>query len=113
MDAAAIHQQASEAAQKAVDDLIAKHGSESNAFFYCGFAWVKIRPARGKFVAFLKANNLGHRGYNGGYEITPDINYPEKSACWQSMDLREAAAMAYTDVLRSHNLTASMQSRAD
>lgn len=113
MDAAAIHQQASEAAQKAVDDLIAKYGSESNAFFYCGFAWVKIKPARGPFVAYLKANNLGNRGYNGGYEITPDINFPEKSACWQSMDLREAAALAYTEVLRSHNLTAHAQSRAD
>jgi hypothetical protein len=108
-----LHTMASAAAQKAVDDLIAKHGSESNAFFYCGFAWVKITPARGPFVKFLKEQKIGDRGWNGGYEVRPEITYPEKSACWQSMDLREAAAEAYAKVLKEAGLTCYMQSRAD
>jgi hypothetical protein len=113
MDVQAIHQAANDAAQKAVDDLIAKYGSESNHFFYSGFAWVVIRPARGPFVSYLKANNLGDLAYKGGWEINPNINYPEKSACWQSMDLREAAAQAYVDVLNENGIQAFMRSRAD
>ena len=27
----------------------------------CGFAWVNIKPARGKFVKFLKDNNIGRK----------------------------------------------------
>lgn len=113
MDAQAIHTAANAAAQKAVDDLIAKHGESSGLFGYCGFAWVKIAPARGKFVAFLKENKLGNRGYNGGFEVRPEVTYPAGCVAWQSMDLREAAARAYAQVLKDNGLTAYMQSRAD
>ena len=27
----------------------------------CGFAWINIKPARGKFVKFLKDNNIGRK----------------------------------------------------
>lgn len=113
MDAQALHDKAQAAAQKAVDDLIAKHGVDSNLFFYCGFGWVRFKPARGKFVQFLKANNLGYKAYNGGWSYTPSINYPENSPIWQSMDLKEAAAAAYANVLRDEGIDAWMESRAD
>lgn len=113
MDAQMLHAKANEAAQQAVDTLIEKYGESSGHFGYAGFAWVKITPARGKFVAFLKANNLGNRSYNGGFEVRPDINYPAGSTAWQSMDLREAAAQAYAQVLKDAGITAYMQSRAD
>lgn len=113
MDALALHTEATAAAQKAVDDLVAKYGEASNAFGCCGFAWVKIRPARGPFVKFLKANNLGDSSYNGGYEVRPEINYPAGSTAWQSIDLREAGASAYAKVLKAAGLEAFMQSRVD
>ena len=35
----------------------------------CGFAWINIKPTRGKFVKFLKDNNIseGKTSYYGGY----------------------------------------------
>ena len=36
----------------------------------CGFADVRIKPARGKFVSFLKKNDIGYTcTYRGGYTI--------------------------------------------
>ena len=40
-------------AHQAVDAFVAKHGEP----MYCGFANVKIRPARGRFVKFLKESS--------------------------------------------------------
>ena len=34
----------------------------------CGFAWVNISPARGKFVNYLKKLNKGHKSYYGGWD---------------------------------------------
>ena len=45
---------------KAVDDFVKKHGEP----LYCGFANVSIRPARGRFVSFMKKADIGDKGWN-------------------------------------------------
>ena len=36
----------------------------------CGFAWINIKPARGKFVTWLKGADIGRKdNYYGGYTI--------------------------------------------
>jgi hypothetical protein len=72
----------------------------------CGFAWIKIRPARGKFVKWLKATDKGHAGYNGGYEIWV-------GAFGQSMTRKEAYADAFAKVLQDAGINAYAQSRMD
>lgn len=73
----------------------------------CGFAWVKIRPARGKFVKWLKDNKIGRpNSYEGGYDISIfDYN--------QSMQKKETYADAFAKVLVSNGIKAYGQSRMD
>ena len=36
----------------------------------CGFAWINIKPARGKFVTWLKKAGIGRTdSYYGGYTV--------------------------------------------
>jgi len=73
----------------------------------CGFAWVKIRPARGKFVQWLKENKIGYQdSYAGGYDV------------WckefgQSLARKEAWADAFASVLRQYGIDAHADSRID
>lgn len=79
---------------------------------FCGFAWVKITPARGPFVKWLKENNIGDKGWNGGWELWSSDLATGISAS-QSMLRKEAAARAFAEVLRDHGIEAWMGSRAD
>ena len=36
----------------------------------CGFAGVVIKPARGKFVSYLKSIGKGHKHYYGGWYVS-------------------------------------------
>lgn len=73
----------------------------------CGFAWVKIFPARGKFVNYLKAIGVGStNGYEGGYDIWV-------SAYGQSITRKEAYAGAFAKVLAQYGIKAYGQSRLD
>jgi len=73
----------------------------------CGFAWVNIKPARGKFVKFLKDNDIGRTdSYYGGYTVWV-------SEFGQSMHRKENYARAFTSVLRENGLTAYNMSRMD
>jgi len=73
----------------------------------CGFAWVNIKPARGKFVKFLKDNDIGRKDcYYGGYTVWV-------SEFGQSMHRKENYARAFTSVLRENGLTAYNMSRMD
>lgn len=72
----------------------------------CGFAWVKITPARGAFVNWLKSQGIGDNGYYGGYEI------------WvrefgQSVDRKQAFATAFAEVLKKYGIEAYGASRLD
>lgn len=72
----------------------------------CGFAWVNIKPARGAFVKYLKANKIGHKSYQGGWDIWI-------SDYGQSMTRKEAHAHAMAEFLRTHGLNAHADSRMD
>ena len=82
---------------------------------YCGFANVSVRPARGKFVSFLKQAGIGDNGWNGGYRISyyeimpPDHKYRHT----QSMDIKEEACQVFAKALEKYGLKAYMESRAD
>lgn len=75
----------------------------------CGFAWVKIKPARGPFVSYLKSENIGHRDdYNGGWVVyNPSKNYT------QCMDAKEAGARAFAEELKKHGVDARVVTRMD
>ena len=73
----------------------------------CGFAWINIKPARGKFVKFLKDNNIGRKdSYYGGYTIWV-------SGFGQSLDRKSAYARAFAGVLAENGLKAYSMSRMD
>jgi len=63
--------------------------------FPCGFSWVIIRPARGVVVKYLKDNNIGHKGYDGGWKIWN----PSQSST-QSMYALYTGSLAFADVLK-------------
>lgn len=78
----------------------------------CGFAWVRIRPARGKMVTWLKKNDIGSTDhYQGGYTlwVGSDINVGST----QSVDVKYAAAKAACAVFNKYGIRAYPESRLD
>tara|TARA_R110000868_G_scaffold23753_2_gene95035 strand:- start:1216 stop:1593 length:378 start_codon:yes stop_codon:yes gene_type:complete len=73
----------------------------------CGFAWINIKPARGKFVNYLKSIKAGRTdSYYGGYTVwVGEFN--------QSMQRKEAYAHAFSRVLSANGITAYPMSRMD
>ena len=98
-------------AVEAVDAYVEKYGEP----MYCGFASVSIHPARGKFVNFLKRQEIGDKGYRGGYRISyydiMPLNHQYRST--QSLDIKEVATEAFRDELRKYGMTVYADSRAD
>lgn len=77
-------------------------------WYPCGFAWVTIKPARGKFVSFLKNNSVGHAAHDGGWTIwNPSNNHTQ----W--MDAKMAGAEAFAAVLRAGHINANADCRMD
>jgi hypothetical protein len=70
-----------------------------DVWYPCGFAWVKIRPARGAFVNYLKEKQIGRLSDMGGW----DIWNPSNNAT-QWMTAKEEGARAFAKVLREHNI---------
>lgn len=99
-----LHDEASAAAYRAA----IKAESEITTWYPCGFAWVRIRPARGAFVNWLKANDIGSAAYGGGYQIWNPSGNPT-----QSMEIKLAGAQAYAEVLRRYGVEAYAESRMD
>jgi len=92
------------AAQKAETDFRARHGEPG----YCGFAWVVVREkASTKLGRALKTVGF-RKEYGGGLSI-----WNPGGSFTQSMDIKEAGAEAYAQVLREHGIDAYMSSRAD
>ncbi len=91
--------------QKALDaaTLASKDIPDTGA---CGFGWVVIRPARGKFVNYLKKIEVGDKHCYGGWSIWSKYK-------GQSVVGNEAWANAFAKVLRDHGLEAYAQSRLD
>ena len=76
--------------------------------YACGFAWVDIPNGRSPFVNWCKKNNIGDKHWKKGWSIwNPAGNGT------QSMDIKEAGAHAFAEVLVKHGITAYMGSRAD
>ena len=73
----------------------------------CGFVWLNIRPAKGKFVTYLKQNALGYKAsYSGGWSL-PIHQFG------QSMQRKEAYSYAFNKVLSSYGIRAQTMSRMD
>jgi len=73
----------------------------------CGFAWVNIKPARGKFVTWMKKNDVGRKdNYYGGWTVWV-------SGFGQSMARKEDYARAFSKVLNDYGITAYSMSRMD
>ena len=72
----------------------------------CGFAGVVIKPARGKFVSFLKSKGLGWKHYYGGFYMTC-------REFGQSLTRKEAYCEAFAKVLGEAGMRCYVDSRMD
>ena len=110
VDPGIIWTEACVAGKTAVEEYHAQYGEP----MYCGFGHVSIRPARGKFVNFLKKVGVGDLGYNGGYNVSYyDIMDDHPLSHTQSLDLKEACVDAFAHVLQKYGLDAWGVGRAD
>ena len=110
VDPGVIWTEACVAGKTAVEEYHRQYGEP----MYCGFGHVNIRPARGKFVTFLKKCGVGDVGYNGGYRVSYyDIMDDHKYSCTQSLDLKEEATDAFSKVLHKYGIDAYSVSMAD
>lgn len=100
---------AAEKAAKEENDLL---GPEQQRGLDCGFAWVVIKPARGKFVNYLKKLNFGEtRNYGGGgFQIWYSKLH---SIPTQSVSVHQAATREFARVLREYGINAHSGSRLD
>lgn len=106
MDYQAIHNEAHQAAVQAENAYLAQYGERA----YCGFAWVDVFVER---TNSKDAKGLLAAGFRKSWQ-------PKTINLWtcgdyhgQSMDVKEAGAQAYAEVLRKHGFRAYMGSRAD
>lgn len=82
---------------------------QNGEHFPCGFAWVKIRPARGQFVKVLKGMGLGDTSaYEGGYTV-----WNPSGSFTQCMDAKAAGAAAFASHLRKHGVEITSHTRMD
>ena len=72
----------------------------------CGFAGVVIKPARGKFVSYLKKLGMGYKHYYGGW-------YVSVREFGQSLTRKEAYAEAFAKVLGEVGMRCYVDSRMD
>jgi len=99
-------EQAFQAAKDATEKMITEN---PETWYPCGFAWVRIKPARGTFVKALKEMKRGHTDeYEGGFVVyNPSGNHTQ----W--MDAKFAGACAFADVLKSAGVKCYAQARMD
>lgn len=80
-----------------------------NVWYPCGFAWVKISPARGPYVKALKEKGLGRTdSYEGGFSVWNPSGNPT-----QWMDAKYAGALAFAEVLRKNGVNCHACQRID
>ncbi len=100
-----IYLKAHEAAMNAAKEYLETNGEGP---FNCGFAWVTIKPARGKMVTYLKSIRVGSKAYDGGYQIwNPSNNMT------QDMSVKYAGAIAFAKVLKDNGINATAGCRLD
>lgn len=71
-----------------------------------GFAWVVIHDARKRFPRWLKKQQIGYLGYNGGRIVRAE-------GCGQSYDRAKAYANTFAKVLRQNGIECTVESRLD
>jgi hypothetical protein len=104
MDFTSIYEEAMTAAKAAEQAYFEKYGEP----LYCGFAWVDFPSARTPFVTWCKKHNVGSKHWKKGWQIwNPAGNHT------QSMDIKEAGAQAFSEVMNKHGVQCYMGSRAD
>jgi hypothetical protein len=101
----AILREATEAAVAATNRHLSDHPGQ---WYPCGFAWVTIKPARGKFISFLKDRKVGRKSESSGWTIW---NPSQHMTQW--LDAKLVGAEAFADVLRKHGINAQADSRWD
>lgn len=123
MDYAKIWNEAQAAAKKAAEEV----GQRMDDGGSCGYAWVRIMPARGPFVSWCrKQNEIANHGVEVGRERNP---YGERrtwgSGGWQiwgpggyagqCLCAKEAGAKAFADVLKASGIPGEIwdESRVD
>lgn len=93
---------ASRATQQYLDD-------NPGDWYPCGFAWVRIRPARGRVVKYLKDHcNARVDDFAGGL-----IVYNPSGNSTQSMYAKAAGANAFAEVLKNIGIKATAETRID
>ena len=100
----AIHNEALAHAKEAEETYTRLHGED----WFCGFAWVKVLNARSSFARQLVKLGVAEKAWDKGIDIWNPTGNPT-----QCMNIKEAGASAYAEVLRRHLIQAWMQSRAD
>lgn len=68
---------------------------------YCGYVGLIIKPARGKFVSYLKSLNIGSRGVYGGYELSTS-DFIETNT--QSIEIKVAAMNKVAQLLQANGI---------
>lgn len=98
------------AATRAAEQANASMPPEGQRGLDCGFAWVTIRPARGGFVNWCRANKKGYRvdWGSGGWQIMCSGYHMT-----QSVSVHMAAADAFAKMLGRFGIKASTGSRLD
>lgn len=101
-----LHELATQAAQKAAQDYIDRHGESA----YCGFAWVEVKVER---TNSKEAKALKAVGFQSSWLPKRVYLWNPSNTPTQSMDVLETGARAYAEVLRNNGVDARMSSRAD
>jgi hypothetical protein len=90
-----VFREAELAAETATQQMIDEN---PGTWYPCGFSWVKIRPARGRFVEMCKQQDVGRTDdFEGGFQI---YNPSHNSTQW--MDAKMAGSRAFVAVLKKH-----------
>lgn len=79
----------------------------------CGFAWVNLRPGNSSLARWLVAKMGWRKSYSGGIQMW--VNTPDAlgAAYGQSIEVKEAFAQAFAQVLREAGYNAYADSRLD
>ena len=101
-----IVQDAFTAARQAEADYLAKHGEPG----YCGFSWVEVYVDR---TNSKQAKELLASGFKKDYKPNCLTVWNPGGSGTQSMDIKEAGAQAFAEVLQKAGLKAYACSRAD
>ena len=106
MDIQSIHNEAKTAAIQAENAYLSQHGEP----MYCGFAWVDVFVDR---TNSKEAKELLKIGFKKSWRAKCLNLWSPGGYNGQSMDVKEAGAHAYAEVLSKYGFKAYMGARAD